>query len=90
MLSGFIAIIVKGSIDHGGFSNISDAYREGGRNVWAEFQGDPRYRLTVWSILIGGILGGSGSVYCCSQSFIQRMLACKNQKNVTYNYPLLT
>ena len=80
MLSGFIAIIIKGSLDYGGFSYISESYRESGRYVWAEFMPDPRYRHTVWSILIGGLVGANG--FCVSQSFIQRLLACKNQKNV--------
>ena len=29
MLSGFIAIIVKGSIDAGGFGDLLDVYQEG-------------------------------------------------------------
>ena len=80
MLSGFIAIIIKGSLDYGGFSNISQSYREGGRYVYDEFMADPRYRHTVWSIVVGGVVGANS--YCVSQSFIQRLLACKNKKNV--------
>jgi len=82
MLGGFISIIIKGSVDHGGFSEIIQTYRDGNRNVWGDFEGDPRYRHTFWSILIGGVIGGSGNAYCTSQSFVQRMLACKNQRNV--------
>ena len=82
MLAGFVAIIVKGSIDNGGFDEIADTYRAGNRSVWDDFSFDPRYRHTFWSIVIGGALGGWGNSFCTSQSFVQRVLACKNHKNV--------
>ena len=46
---------------------------------------DPRFRHTFWTIIIGSFLGGSGNNFCVSQSFIQRILACKNQKDVSKN-----
>ena len=81
MLAGFIAIITQGSIDHG-FGNIVQSYKDSDRIVWQEFELDPRYRHTFWTIMIGVILGGAGKNYCCSQSFMQRMLACKDHRNV--------
>jgi len=85
LLSGSIAIIIKGVIDHDGFGNILQTYRDGNRINFGDFQADPRYRHTFWSIIIGGVFGSSGQVYCTSQSFIQRMLVCKNQRNVREN-----
>jgi len=82
MLAGFIAIIVKGSIDHDGFGNIVDTYRMGNRSVWTDFQFDPRYRHTFWSIVVGGVLGRWGNSFCTSQTFVQRFLACKDHRNV--------
>lgn len=55
MLSGFIAIIVKGSIDAGGFGDLLDVYQEGNRSVWLEIDPDPRYRHTIWAIVIGKV-----------------------------------
>ena len=55
MLSGFIAVIVKGSIDAGGFGDLLDVYQEGNRSVWLEIDPDPRYRHTIWSIVIGTV-----------------------------------
>ena len=57
-------------------------YHDGNRSVWNDFDPDPRIRHSFWSILIGGTIGIYGNLYCTSQSFVQRMLACKNQRNV--------
>lgn len=83
MLAGFVAIIVKGAVDFDGFDKIVDTYRAGERSVWDDFQFDPRYRHTFWSIVIGGTLGTWGNSFCTSQSMVQRMLACKNHYNVS-------
>ena len=82
MLAGFFAVIIKGSNDHGGYANLLDFYKGGGRNIWNEFSFDPRIRHTFWSIIIGGTMGNWGNSYCTSQSMVQRVLACKDNKNV--------
>jgi len=82
MLAGFVAILAKGSIDHDGFGNVLDSYRAGNRTVWDDFQPDPRYRHTFWSIVIGGVLGTWGNSFCTSQSFVQRALSCKDKRDI--------
>jgi len=82
MMSGFMAIIVKGSMDHGGISNIYQSYSDANRIVWKDFQFDHRYRHTFWSITIGNVLGGMGNNFCTSQGFFQRLAACKDHRNM--------
>ena len=45
MLAGFLAVLIKGSLDHGA-AKITETYRLGARNVWGDFMLDPRYRHT--------------------------------------------
>ena len=85
MISGFVAFIIVGSQDHESFANILETYKIGGRNVWDDFSFDPRIRHTFWSIIIGGTMGNWGNSYCTSQSMVQRVLACKDNKNVRAN-----
>jgi sodium-coupled monocarboxylate transporter 8/12 len=81
MLSGFVGIIVQGCIDFG-LGEIMDNYRAGARNVWGEFSFDPRIRHTFWSIVMGGVFGLWGNNWCATQSQVQRMLACRNKKDM--------
>ena len=52
MFSGFFAIIVVAVIDFDGFGNIWSAVSRGHRNQ-GQFELDPRFRHTIWSVLIG-------------------------------------
>lgn len=81
MLSGFLGILIKGTVDHG-TTTIFDTFRLGGRNVWDDFMFDPRYRHTFWSIVLGGVFGTWGNSYCSTQSMVQRMLACKDKRDM--------
>ena len=81
MLSGFIGIIIKGTLDHG-TSTIYNTFQLGDRNNWNDFMFDPRYRHTFWSIVLGGVFGTSGNSYCSTQYMVQRMLACKNKRDM--------
>ena len=71
-----------GSYDHGGLGNIYQTYAENGRVNFSEFSLDPKSRHMFWTIMIGTVIGGQGNYYCTSQSFSQRMLACKDKKNM--------
>ena len=71
-----------GSYDHGGLASIYETYSENDRVNFSEFSLDPRYRHTFWTIMIGTVIGGQANYYCTSQSFSQRMLACKDKKNM--------
>ncbi|XP_072044749.1 sodium-coupled monocarboxylate transporter 1-like isoform X2 [Amphiura filiformis] len=75
-LSGFFAIIIKGSVDFGGFSNIWDINERGQRIEFFNLSPDPRARHTVWSIVIGGTFVWL-YISAVNQMQVQRLLACK-------------
>ena len=81
MIAGFLSVIIEGSINFGGFGPIREAYETGGRVV-NEFSGDPTIRHSFWSVVIGGTLGTWGNLFCATQSFTQRMLACRTDKEM--------
>lgn len=43
---------------------------------------DPTIRHTFWSVVIGGTFGIWGNFFCCTQSFTQRMLACRTMSQM--------
>ncbi|XP_071959654.1 sodium-coupled monocarboxylate transporter 1-like [Antedon mediterranea] len=80
MIAGFLAVIIKGSVDLGGFGNIWEFSQEGGRIEFDEFGADPRIRHSFWSILIGGFFTWV-AIYGVNQSQVQRYLSCKSMKD---------
>ncbi|XP_033096745.1 sodium-coupled monocarboxylate transporter 1-like [Anneissia japonica] len=80
MIAGFIAVIIKGSIDMGGFSNVWDIANKGGRIEFVDFRVDPRVRHSFWSICIGGFFTWI-AIYGVNQSQVQRYLSCKTMKD---------
>jgi len=83
MLSGFFAVIIQGSINHGGFGNIWRAAEEGGRIDFDHFEFDPRIRHTFWSIVIGGTTLWVG-VNGLNQAQVQRYVCCKSKTHARY------
>merc|ERR1711892_1212464 len=81
LLSGFFGILIKGGLDFG-FDDVVSHYRAGGRNVWGDFSFDPRVRHSFFSIVLGGVFGDMGNVWCSSQSMVQRVLACRNKRDI--------
>ena len=81
LLSGFFGIIIKGAVEFG-FDDVVDHYRAGGRQVWNDFSFDPRVRHSFWSVVIGGMFGIWGNNWCASQSSVQRVLACRNKRDI--------
>ena len=81
LLSGFFGILIKGGLDFG-FDDVVSHYRAGGRNVWDDFSFDPRVRHSFFSIVLGGVFGDMGNVWCSSQSMVQRVLACRNKRDI--------
>ena len=63
IMSGFVAIIVVGCMDFGGFGNLLKISEEGGRIIFDDFSIDPRVRYSVWSILLGCTFGIWGGLY---------------------------
>lgn len=78
MLSGFFVVIIKGSMNLGGFSTIWQHALDGGRIDFIHFELDPRIRHTFWSITIGGTILWT-SVFGANQSQVQRYISCKTK-----------
>ncbi|CAD5126563.1 DgyrCDS14658 [Dimorphilus gyrociliatus] len=73
MFAGLIAILVKGSLDFGGFGNIWRINEEGGRVEFKDFDPDPMKRHTFWTLSIGGMFTWL-AIYGVNQSQVQRAL----------------
>nr|XP_039268550.1 sodium-coupled monocarboxylate transporter 1-like [Styela clava] len=82
MISGFLVVIIQGSINLGGFSNIWKEAVNGGRIDFVHFEIDPRIRHTFWTILIGGSVLNA-SVNGCNQSQIQRYVCCRTKRDAS-------
>ena len=66
MLSGFIVIIIVASIDFEGFGNIFEIVDNGGR-LPKQYEFDPRYRHTFWTVLIGNCAGAEMASFIVQQ-----------------------
>ena len=82
MFAGFLSIIVDGAINFGGFSEIIKRADEGGRLIWNDFSGDVTRRHSFWSIVFGGTFGIWGAFFCVTQSYTQRMMACRSRRDM--------
>lgn len=91
MFSGFFIIILVSVIDFDGFGNIWSAVSRGARNQ-GQFELDPRFRHTMWSVLIGNCTGAEMATFICQQYKVQRYLSCKSlkdaQKCIFYSIPV--
>ncbi|XP_033113679.1 sodium-coupled monocarboxylate transporter 1-like [Anneissia japonica] len=75
MVVGFVAIIIKGSMEVGGLDRVWNISAEGGRIQFFDFNPDPTVRHTFWSVVIGGTFTWT-AVYGVNQSQVQRYLTC--------------
>uniref|UniRef100_UPI00398E87B4 sodium-coupled monocarboxylate transporter 1-like isoform X5 n=1 Tax=Pristiophorus japonicus TaxID=55135 RepID=UPI00398E87B4 len=78
MISGFLAVIIRGVVVQGSFERIWNISYHGGRlNFW-DFDPDPLRRHTFWTIVVGGSFTWT-AIYGINQSQVQRYISCKNQ-----------
>lgn len=88
IMTGFLSIIIVGSADFGGISNVMKINDAGGRIFFDELRTHFTIRSSIWSVVIGGTFGVWGGIYT-NQSMIQRYMSCKNikeaQKSVFIN-----
>ena len=59
-------IVIVASIDFEGFANIFRIAYEGGR-IPQQYEFDPRYRHTFWTVLIGNCTGAEMASFVCQQ-----------------------
>ncbi|XP_048253660.1 sodium-coupled monocarboxylate transporter 1-like [Haliotis rufescens] len=91
VISGILALIIKGTIEVGGARAVWQKASEGGRleNVF-DFDPDPLKRHTFWSLVFGGSIT-TLSIYAINQALVQRYLAVKKlrhaQGTIYFNLP---
>ncbi|XP_059494538.1 sodium/iodide cotransporter isoform X2 [Stegostoma tigrinum] len=78
MMSGFIAIMVRGTYLAGGTHGVLATAYNGSRINFGDFDPDPRRRYTFWTFVIGGTVLWL-SMYGVNQSQVQRYIACKTE-----------
>ncbi|XP_078098556.1 sodium-coupled monocarboxylate transporter 1-like isoform X2 [Mustelus asterias] len=79
MITGFLAVIIRGVVIQGSFERIWNTSYHGGRlNFW-DFDTDPLRRHTVWTIVVGGSFMWT-AIYGINQSQVQRYIACINMR----------
>ncbi|XP_046364591.2 sodium-dependent multivitamin transporter-like [Haliotis rufescens] len=79
IFAGLLAIIIRGSIEVGGWDNIMAAAREADKLRLDNFDPSPFVRYTFWSLIVGGFFS-SLTIYGSSQAMIQRYLSMKSTK----------
>ncbi|KAF8763830.1 putative sodium-dependent multivitamin like protein [Argiope bruennichi] len=79
MFLALLSVIVKGSIDVGGFPEVLSIAEKGGRLNFFNTAFDPTIRFTVWSALIGGFMYGM-TTCGANQTQVQRLLTVSSLK----------
>ncbi|OXB54706.1 hypothetical protein ASZ78_006745, partial [Callipepla squamata] len=79
MLSGFLAVIIRGLLLVGGPARALAIAINGSRVNFSDFDPDPRSRYTFWTFLLGGTLVWL-SMYGVNQAQVQRYMACKSER----------
>ncbi|PSN54825.1 Sodium-coupled monocarboxylate transporter 1 [Blattella germanica] len=76
-----IAVIILGVIHVGGFANIWERNEDGGRIRFLETNPSVFERMSIWSIVIGGISGWLGGL-AVNQAMVQRFLSLSSYTKV--------
>lgn len=85
VLQGFIVLIgllmttFTAAASAGGWGQVWEKCWQGNRIDFLRFDFDPRYRHTVWSLVVGLGLMWTG-IFATSQSQVQRYLCCRTEK----------
>ncbi|XP_069558406.1 sodium/iodide cotransporter [Brachyistius frenatus] len=79
MLSGFVAIFVRGTVLVGGPALVLEIANNGSRINFNDFDVDPRRRYTFWSLSVGGAMVWL-SMYGVNQAQVQRYIACRTER----------
>uniref|UniRef100_A0A8D0GPC4 Solute carrier family 5 member 5 n=1 Tax=Sphenodon punctatus TaxID=8508 RepID=A0A8D0GPC4_SPHPU len=78
MLSGFIAILIQGTLVVGDGASVLSIASDNSRINFQDFNPDPRSRYTFWTFTFGGTLVWL-SMYGVNQAQVQRYVACKTE-----------
>ncbi|KAK7498024.1 hypothetical protein BaRGS_00010612 [Batillaria attramentaria] len=78
IFTGFLALMIKGADDAGGWGVVFHRAREGARFTWdLDLDPDPFVRHTFWTLVVGGTFT-SLTVYASNQAMLQRYLSVRN------------
>ncbi|XP_072128819.1 sodium-coupled monocarboxylate transporter 2 isoform X2 [Mobula birostris] len=80
MVLGFLTVLIQGTIQLGGSSNMWKIARNGQRVNVLDFSVDPLRRHTFWTLTVGGTFTWLG-VYGANQSIVQRCISCKSERH---------
>ncbi|XP_070534914.1 sodium-coupled monocarboxylate transporter 2-like isoform X2 [Ptychodera flava] len=80
MVAGFLAVIIQGSINVGGWGRVMEICIEGERIEFDNFSFDPTIRHTFWTICVGGLFTWL-AIYGINQSQVQRYLTCRTERD---------
>ncbi|XP_062974866.1 sodium-coupled monocarboxylate transporter 2 [Elgaria multicarinata webbii] len=80
MLTGFLTVLIQGTLQSGGLANIWENAKNGSRLTVFDFDIDPLRRHTFWTIAVGGTFTWLG-IYGVNQSTIQRCISCRTEKH---------
>ncbi|EEB10804.1 sodium/iodide cotransporter, putative [Pediculus humanus corporis] len=80
-----IIIIIKGTIDVGGFMNVYQTNKDNGRFIFFDFNFDPEIRVTTVSALLGQFFI-STFTFGCQQHFVQRYASMKSLEAVRRSF----
>ncbi|XP_046571797.1 sodium-dependent multivitamin transporter-like isoform X2 [Haliotis rubra] len=78
MFTGVVAILIKGTVQVGGPSEVWRRANNGGRNNLFKFDLDPTVRHTFWNLFIGEFLHGLALIF--NQSSVQRISSTNSLK----------
>ncbi|XP_078410881.1 sodium/iodide cotransporter-like, partial [Cetorhinus maximus] len=78
MMSGFVAIMIRGTYLVGGSGKFLKNAYNGSRVNFGDFDPDPRRRYTFWTFVVGGTILWL-SMYGVNQAQVQRYIACKTE-----------
>ncbi|XP_050394459.1 sodium-coupled monocarboxylate transporter 2 [Patella vulgata] len=90
MITGLLAVLIRGSILVGGFANAWEIANDSGRVYFTDFRVNPAVRHSVWSLVVGGFFTWV-AVYGTNQAQVQRACTCptlrKAQIAMWINFP---
>ncbi|XP_057697477.1 sodium/iodide cotransporter [Corythoichthys intestinalis] len=78
MFSGFVAIVIHGTVLVGGPAAVLEIANNGSMLNFNDFDFDPRQRYTFWSLTVGASLLWL-SMYGVNQAQVQRYVSCRTE-----------
>ncbi|KAK7111529.1 sodium-coupled monocarboxylate transporter 1-like [Littorina saxatilis] len=71
ILAGLFAVLIRGSMEVGGFTVAWDAMKKSGRVFFDDFRPDPNVRHSFWALVFGGYFTWV-AIYGVNQAMVQR------------------